>query len=350
MRRYFNLSWMICLISLPLYALCADSTHTDYYGPVQAKDTLWSIANRLRPAGIGTKQMVIALQQTNPQAFVGGNFNKLTVGDSLRIPNLTEIRQISATQASELFSQQLANPSAPNLPDLINPIHNPLPVQPLNPPVISAPISQPTSKPTSVVSLTTKPAKPLPIEQPTISQSFYLMGIVLIIGVIGIVGYLWRRFWRETDYPAELIIPVTRPQAFLNGPMPAQPISEPQANTDYADATPSSEALTSKPQPATPPMDDIASLNSTDGLDQPLDDLEAAFAVLSEDKQDLASNDTLSASPMSCDPVDDHIALASAYYDLGDTKSARELLTEVQHIGNPDQQQQAADLLKHLPT
>ena len=60
------------------------------------------------------------------------------------------------------------------------------------------------------------------------------------------------------------------------------------------------------------------------------------------------SNAHLSASTIR-DPIDDHIALASAYCDLGDTKSARELLEEVQHIGNPDQQQQAADLLQHLP-
>ena len=64
------------------------------YGPVKINETMWGIAGRLRPAGVSMEQMMIALQDANPQAFFGGNINNLRVGEILRVPGTEEILQI----------------------------------------------------------------------------------------------------------------------------------------------------------------------------------------------------------------------------------------------------------------
>src|SRR5690606_19793663 len=56
------------------------------YGPVQASETLWSIASRLRPAGVSVNQMMVGLFEANPEAF-DGNMNVLLRGATLRIPD-----------------------------------------------------------------------------------------------------------------------------------------------------------------------------------------------------------------------------------------------------------------------
>ncbi|MGH8119931.1 MAG: type IV pilus assembly protein FimV, partial [Gammaproteobacteria bacterium] len=62
---------------------------------VGAGDTLWSIANSMRPhAEISTDQMMIALLQANPDAFINGNINTIKHGASLRKPDLEEIQAI----------------------------------------------------------------------------------------------------------------------------------------------------------------------------------------------------------------------------------------------------------------
>ena len=55
------------------------------YG-VQSGDTLWSIAARTRGDGVPVQQMLEALHQDNPDAFVNGDINRLRAGAVLRIP------------------------------------------------------------------------------------------------------------------------------------------------------------------------------------------------------------------------------------------------------------------------
>ncbi|PVY78243.1 pilus assembly protein FimV [Tamilnaduibacter salinus] len=71
------------------------------YGPTDSSDTLWSIAQQVR-AGTGytTQQTMLALQDLNPDAFIGNNINRLKQGQVLRIPTPEQIGQRSPTEAS----------------------------------------------------------------------------------------------------------------------------------------------------------------------------------------------------------------------------------------------------------
>jgi len=76
------------------------------YGPIQANETLWSIAKRVRPRGVSMEQMMIALQRANPQAFISGNINRLRQGSILRVPGTEEILDISRNEARSAYREQ----------------------------------------------------------------------------------------------------------------------------------------------------------------------------------------------------------------------------------------------------
>jgi len=92
------------------------------YGPIQATDTLWSIANQVRPhSSVTMHQVMAAIVQANPRAFRNGNPNELLNGFYLRIPSLQEIqmlnpesarRSIELGEAIEVQSQTLAEQRA----------------------------------------------------------------------------------------------------------------------------------------------------------------------------------------------------------------------------------------------
>lgn len=70
------------------------------YGPTQTNDTLWKIAQRVRPAGSLTMhQTMVAIQRLNPQAFANGNINLLKKGQVLKLPSQEEISSISQSDA-----------------------------------------------------------------------------------------------------------------------------------------------------------------------------------------------------------------------------------------------------------
>ena len=69
------------------------------YGAIQRSETLWRIAQSLRPdASITINQMMMALYNANPEAFYG-NINRLKAGYVLQVPELAEIRAITRDQA-----------------------------------------------------------------------------------------------------------------------------------------------------------------------------------------------------------------------------------------------------------
>ncbi|MCL5669569.1 MAG: peptigoglycan-binding protein LysM, partial [Gammaproteobacteria bacterium] len=93
---------------LPQTELTGVYTGTEY-GPVQRTDTLWTLANRLRPDdSITTEQMMLALLKANPEAFLRKNINGLKSGYTLRIPDLKEIAALSQTEALREVKQQYA--------------------------------------------------------------------------------------------------------------------------------------------------------------------------------------------------------------------------------------------------
>jgi pilus assembly protein FimV len=75
------------------------------YGPVQPAETLWAIAERLRPAGTSTNQMMIAVYEANPQAF-GGNINLLRAGATLRLPEASALQAMAVTAANAEVQRQ----------------------------------------------------------------------------------------------------------------------------------------------------------------------------------------------------------------------------------------------------
>ena len=66
---------------------------------VQRGETLWGIANRMRPDGrLTMNQTMVAIYEANPDAF-GGNINLLRAGAYLRIPSADEVFRISRGSA-----------------------------------------------------------------------------------------------------------------------------------------------------------------------------------------------------------------------------------------------------------
>ena len=84
----------------------AVSTDASEYGPVVAYDTAWSIAKKVRPSGVSMEQMMMALLNANPQAFIDGNINRLRKGQILRVPSLSEIQELSRQQARQAYREQ----------------------------------------------------------------------------------------------------------------------------------------------------------------------------------------------------------------------------------------------------
>ena len=67
---------------------------------VQPDDTLWQIALDTRPnRSISPQQMMVALQDVNPDAFINGNINRLKTHTTLIVPDESIIRTIGGQEA-----------------------------------------------------------------------------------------------------------------------------------------------------------------------------------------------------------------------------------------------------------
>jgi len=77
------------------------------YGPVKANETLWRIAQQVRPSGdITVQQMMMALLKANPYAFFDNNINRLKKGFVLRIDDPAMIKAMSKAEAAREVSRQ----------------------------------------------------------------------------------------------------------------------------------------------------------------------------------------------------------------------------------------------------
>lgn len=70
------------------------------YGITTERDTAWSVATSLRPEGVTVYQMLMALLQSNPEAFEGRNINRLKVGHVLRIEDPALLTAMSRQEAA----------------------------------------------------------------------------------------------------------------------------------------------------------------------------------------------------------------------------------------------------------
>ncbi len=74
---------------------------------VQPNDTLWEIALQTRTdRSISAQQMMLAIQNQNPDAFIGGNINRLKTHQVLRIPDADAVREISMARAVAEVNRQ----------------------------------------------------------------------------------------------------------------------------------------------------------------------------------------------------------------------------------------------------
>ncbi|MGB8712654.1 MAG: FimV/HubP family polar landmark protein [Onishia taeanensis] len=76
-------------------------------GYVNVGETLWGVAKRLRPdADISISQMMMALLDANPEAFPGGNINRLRAGYVLDVPPREQIASRSSEDAWQQVQAQ----------------------------------------------------------------------------------------------------------------------------------------------------------------------------------------------------------------------------------------------------
>lgn len=73
---------------------------------VKAGDTAGKIAAQNRPASVSLDQMLVALLRSNPDAFIGGNVNRVKSGAVLDIPSAETASAISAGEASQTIVAQ----------------------------------------------------------------------------------------------------------------------------------------------------------------------------------------------------------------------------------------------------
>ena len=82
----------------PMSAPRAESTGGGYN--VKSGDTLSGIAGRNAQPGVSIEQMMIAIQRSNPDAFIGGNINRLRAGAALNLPASGDAQAIAQNAAA----------------------------------------------------------------------------------------------------------------------------------------------------------------------------------------------------------------------------------------------------------
>ena len=84
------------------------------YGPVQPNETLWRIANRVRPdKSVSVNRMMDALVEANPQAFINGDRNRLKAWATLKVPNRQAVLADQAQRVPETVTVTPAATVAP---------------------------------------------------------------------------------------------------------------------------------------------------------------------------------------------------------------------------------------------
>lgn len=76
---------------------------------VRRGDTLHRIATQNMPAGVSLDQMLVALVRANPDAFDGGNMNRLRAGRILNIPDQTSAEAVTPQEARRVVAAQTSD-------------------------------------------------------------------------------------------------------------------------------------------------------------------------------------------------------------------------------------------------
>lgn len=91
---------------------------------IGADDTLWDIALQIRPdSSVSVQQTMLALQRLNSEAFIADNINMVRRGQVLRVPDIEQIRALSAREAiSEVARQNQLFENRRNVPLTAQPV------------------------------------------------------------------------------------------------------------------------------------------------------------------------------------------------------------------------------------
>ena len=76
---------------------------------VRPGDTAGRIAGAHRPAGISLDQMLVAMLQNNPHAFIQGNVNRIKAGTVIKLPTQEEAQSTSTQEARKIIAAQSRN-------------------------------------------------------------------------------------------------------------------------------------------------------------------------------------------------------------------------------------------------
>ncbi len=76
---------------------------------VRPGQTLNAVAARVQPEGVRLEQVLVALQNANPEAFVGRNINRVRSGSVLQIPDADDMRMIDPADARRSVRAQTAD-------------------------------------------------------------------------------------------------------------------------------------------------------------------------------------------------------------------------------------------------
>lgn len=66
-------------------------------------DTLWSVAERIKPDSVSVEQLMLALVEANPRAFPDGNINGMNAGFNLNVPPSAQMRERSPDEAEKII-------------------------------------------------------------------------------------------------------------------------------------------------------------------------------------------------------------------------------------------------------
>ncbi len=73
---------------------------------IRRDDTLWQIARRGKPADTSIHQTMLDIQRLNPDAFIGGNINRMKAGYVIYLPESGDISSSDSVSALEQVRQQ----------------------------------------------------------------------------------------------------------------------------------------------------------------------------------------------------------------------------------------------------
>ncbi|HEY0845729.1 MAG TPA: FimV/HubP family polar landmark protein [Noviherbaspirillum sp.] len=76
---------------------------------VRNGDSLAKIANQVRSGGVSLDQMLVALYQNNPDAFIGNNMNRLKAGQILTVPTAEAAQSVPQAEARSIVVAQAAD-------------------------------------------------------------------------------------------------------------------------------------------------------------------------------------------------------------------------------------------------